>query len=324
MSLTQLDYPVTGAAGSFENIFPSQRALIVNFNRTDVTIASIASGTGGIVELTLDDTLDADLLEGDFVVWETDTYKLRTSKVVQVISTTVIEVDEVFTSADATNGFMNYRKSWFLEARYVADDTPTDEQTNVELVIEDFSQVPNALDGSVVLDISIVKDVLVPDFSLQTETAEGLFQLYKFQFRESYTGNRDGAWASPNVAPANDTPIMLVLATKDILFNEFVDEDVVLPIRFIESYPILFSYIYSDINDNGSTTLAFRYEQYKINKELISSTDIGTFNDNSGVISLFIPASEIDPDTVFIKAFVGAATSSGQYDPAQYDPTQYA
>ena len=324
MALTQLDYPVTGAAGSFENIFPSQRALNVNFNRTDVTIASIASGTGGIVELTLSSVLDADLLEGDFVIWETDSYKLRTSKVVQVISTTEIEVDEVFTSSDATNGFMNYRKSWFLEARFVAADTPTDQQANVELVIEDFSQVPNALDGSVVLDISIVKDVLVPDFTLQTEVAEGLFQLYKIQFRESFTGNRDGAWISPNVSPANDTPIMLVLASKDIAFNEFVDEDVVLPIRFIESYPTLFSYIYSDVNDNGSTQLTFRYEQYKINKELISSTEIGTFNNISAVINLLIQASEIQPNTVFIKAFVDAATSSAQYDPSQYDPAQYA
>lgn len=324
MSLTQLDYPVTGEVGSFENIFPSQRALNVNFNRTDVTIASIASGTGLIVELTLSSVLDADLLEGDFVVWETDSYKLRTSKVVQVISTTVIEVDEVFTSTDATNGFMNYRKSWFLEARFVAATTPTDEQDNVELVIEDFSQVPNALDGSVVLDISIVKDVLIPDFSLQTEIAEGLFQIYKFQFRESFTGNRDGTWISPNVGPANDTPIMLVLATKDIAFNEFVDEDVVLPIRFIESYPTLFSFIYSDVNDEGATQLTFRYEQYKINKELINSTEIGVFNDDSGVINLFIPASEIQPRTVFIKAFVDVVTSNAQYDPTQYDPAQYA
>lgn len=324
MALTQLDYPVTGEVGSFENIFPSQRALNVNFNRTDVTIASIASGTGGIVELTLDDDLDADLVEGDFIVWETDSYKLRTSKVVQRISDTVIEIGEVFTSSDATNGFVNYRKSWFLEARFVADDTPTDQQDNVELVIEDFSQVPNALDGSVVLDISIVKDVLVPDFTLQTELAEGLFQLYKFQFRESFDGNRDGTWISPNVSPANDTPIMLVLASKDIAFNEFVDEDVILPIRFIESYPTLFSFIYSDVNDEGSTQLTFRYEQYKINKELINSTEIGVFNDDSGVINLFIPASEIQPRTVFIKAFVDVVTSNAQYDPTQYDPTQYA
>lgn len=320
--LTQLDYPVTGDVGSFNNIFPSQKELNVNFNRLDVTIASIASGTGGIVELTLDDPLDANLIEGDFVVWQTDSYKLRVSRVVQVISPTVIETDDIFNSSDATNGFMNYRKSWYLEARFVEAETPTDQQDNVELVIKDFSRVPNALDGSLALDLSIVKDVLSPVFSIASGLVDSLSKLFKFQYRESYEGNRSGLWVSPNIAPANDTPIMLVMASKDVVFNNFTDENVN-QVKFAESYPILYSYIYSDINDNGTSTLKFRYEQYTLDKQLINNTDLGSFSDVSGVINLLISPDDIDGDAVFIKPFVELTTLNEQYDPTQYDPTQY-
>lgn len=323
MALTQLDYPVTGAVGTFVNIFPSQRALNVNFNRLDVTIASIASGTGGVVELTLSAILDIDLVAGDFVVWASDGYKLRSSRVLDVISTTVIEVEEIFTSSDATNGFMNYRKSWFLEARYVAANTPTDQQTNVELIIDDFSQVPNALNGDVVLDVSIVKDVLSPNLSISTGTADTLSQLFKFQYRESYNGNRDALWVSPNVAPANDTPIMLVMASQDVVFNDFSDASINL-IRFVEDYPLMFSYIYSDINDGGVSTLTFSYSEYTLDKQLINTTEIASFNDVSAVINLFIDPDDVDDSTVFIKTEVASVSDSGQYDPTQYDPTQYA
>lgn len=323
MSLTQLDYPVTGALGNFINIFPSQKALNVNFNRLDVTIATIASGTGGVVELTLSDILDVDLVSGDFVVWASDGYKLRTSRVIDVISATVIEVEEVFTSSDATNGFMNYRKNWFLEARFVAANTPTDQQANVVLIIDDFSQVPNALDGSVILDISVVKDVLEPSLSVVTELATTLSQLFKLQFRESFEGNRDGLWISPNVGPANDTPIMLVLASQNVAFNDFADASII-QIKFVEKYPLMFSYIYSDINDGGVSTLTFSYEQYTLDKQLISTTQISAFTDTSGVINLLIDPDDIDSSTVFIKTLVQTITQSGQYDPTQYDPTQYA
>lgn len=323
MSLTQLDYPVTGAVGTFMNIFPSQKLLNVNFQRLDVSISTIASGTGGVVELTLSAVLDSNLVDGDFVVWRSNGYSLRTSRILDVISTTVIEVDEVFVSSDATNGFMNYRKSWFLEARFVAANTPTDQQDNVELVIEDFAQVPNALDGSVVLDISIVKDVLVPAFSLTTEIATSLSKIFKFQFRESYDTNRNAAWISPNVAPANDSPIMLVLGSKEIVFNDFTDAGI-LRSKFAEKYPLMISSVYSDINDSGSNTLTFSLSQFKLNKELISITEIAAFVDVAGVINLFIDPNQYDDDTVFMQVTVAKTTSNAQYDPAQYDPAQYA
>lgn len=323
MALTQLDYPVTGEEGSFMNIFPSQKKLNVNFKRLDVLISSIASGTGGIVELTVGAPLDVDLIAGDYIVWATNSYKLRTSRVVQVISSTIIEVDDVFTSSDASNGFVNYRKSWFLEARFVAANTPTDQQTNVELVIDDFSQVPNALDGNLSLDLSIIKDVLSPDISLSTGVALSLSKVFKFQYRESYTGNRDGVWVSPNIAPANDTPIMLVLASKSIVFNDFSDSFIDI-INFAQDYPLILNYIYSDINDNGASELEFKYNQFSLNKTLISTISIGSFSDTSGVIILLINPNDISPSTVFIKPFVEMTTSNSQYDPTQYDPTQYA
>jgi len=315
--ITQLDYPVTGSVGTYQNIFPSHQALNVNFARKDVFINSIASGTGGVVELTLSAALDGNIAVGDFIVWESDGYSLRTSRILDIISPTVIEVDEVFTSSDATNGFVNYRKNWFLEARFVAKDTPTDQQANVELVINDFSQVPSSLEGLVSLDLSVIRDVLSADFSLQSEIVDNLFKEFKFQFRESYETNRDAAWVSPNP----DLPIMLVMASKPVVFNDFINSD---QFKFIQDYPLVTSYIYSDINDNGSNTLTFSLSQYTLSKSFISSFDVISFTDQSGLINLFIDPSTLDPAAVFIKFEVEKTTNNAQYDPSQYDPSQYA
>lgn len=315
--ITQLDYPVTGGIGTYENIFPSQKALNVNFERKDVLINSIASGTGGVVELTLADPLDGNIVDGDFIVWQTDSYSLRTSRILDIISPTVIEVDEVFSSSDATNGYVNYRKNWFLEARYVAKDTPTNQQTNVITVIDDFSQVPSALDGFVALDVSIVRDVLVPSFSLTSEINTNLFIEFKFQFRESYETNRDGAW----VSPSPDLPLMLVLASKDIVVNDFVNQDEYL---FVEDYPLMTSYIYTDINDNNNNTFSFQLSQYTLNKTLITTDEIFSTLNLSGVVNLYVSPNDIDDDAVFIKFNTEQTTDNAQYDPAQYDPAQYA
>lgn len=319
MSVTQLDYPVTGVEGSYLNVFPSHNPLNMNFLRRDVLISAIASGTNGVVELTLSNTLDNNLIVGDFVVWGTDGYSLRTSRILDIIDTVTIELDEVFTSTDNTNGFMNYRKNWYLEARFLSHKTATGAQTNVELLLEDFSQVPSSINGLVVLDLSVIRDILIPDFSLSTGISEGLSKMFKVQYRESYETNREGVW----ISPSDDIPIMLVLASQALTFNDFTDTNLTQG-RYYKDYPLLFSYIYSDINDNGLATVIFTLNQYTLSKELIMSKVIGELAEDSGVFNILVKPSDIYENTVFMNVSITKVYRNLQYDSSQYDGTQYS
>lgn len=323
MALTQLDYPVTGDIGTFNNIFPSQKPLNINFLRRDNLINTITSGTGGVVRIRTFDVLDPSLQAGDFIVWQTNSYSLRSSRILQRISNRRIDVDSVFNSTDATNGFINYRKNWFLEARFVDESTPTNEQGLVSLVIDNFAQVPNALDGSVSLDVSVIRDVLIPDFDISTGISDGLSKVFKIQYRESYEGERVLPWVSPNVAPANDTPIMLTLGSNKPTFNTFTDS-LISQGYFVKDNPTLVSYVYSNINDNGLSNITFSLSQYTLNKTLVSSTDIAVFENESGIFLLFIDPSTIDDNTVFITISDLVVVSNAQFDPLQFDPSQFS
>ena len=92
----------------------------------------------------------------------------------------------------------------------------------------------------------------------------------------------------------------------------------------MKKYPLMVSFVYSAINDSGSNTLTFNLSQFKLNKELISITEIFAFVDIAGVVNLFIDPSQYEDDTVFMQVNVAKTTSNAQYDPNQYDPTQYA
>lgn len=319
MALTLVNYPVTGSDGDYRNIFPSQRELNVSFNRKDILISSISSGTGGVVQITFSSNLDGSLSVGDFITWNTDAYGNRSSRVVNVISLTEIEIEDIFFSTDATNGWANYLKGWFVEVRFVDSATATDQQGVVNLVLDDFAQVPAGIDGNLSVDIAEVRDILIPDFSLESENIEGLSKSYKIQYRESYELNRNGTWISPNP----DVEVLLVMANKPLPFNDFTDLNISQGI-FYEGKTKIVTYIYSDVNDNGSSEVMFTLNQYTLNKQLLTTQPLVSFSDQSGVLSIKIDPGLIDEDTVFYTIEASLITSSNQYDPVQYDPVQYA
>lgn len=322
MAITQVNYPVTGSVGTYRNIFPSQRALNIDFLRRDGLISTISSGTDGNTRLELSAAYDVDLAVGDYVTWFSDAYTLRTNRVTELVDASTFDVDNPFNSTVATNGFVNYRKQWFLEARFVAKDTPTDEQDAV-LAIDDYSQIPSARDGSLSLDCSLPGDLLTPDFEVETGLATGLFTEFKVQFRESYSTDRAKTW----VSPTPDVPIMLVLGTQTMPFNDFTDTTV-LQKRFIWSYPYLFTYVYSMINDNADNVVTFNLLQYDISKNLIDTqAGYNVATDLNGVYLVRFTADEGDnilDECAFIEITALVTSSAGQYDPTQYDPTQYA
>jgi len=320
MSITQTSWPVTGAGTNLQNIFPSFKTLPVDFKRVDDTVASLSSGTGGLVQMVFSNAFDVDLVAGNYIVWESDGYSLRSSRIEQIINTTTILIDEVFTNANAANSFVNYRKNYYLEARFVEKNTTTNEQTNVVLVLDEHSRVPNTLEGDILLDMSVIGDLITTDFSISSGLISNFFQEFKMQYRESYQGQRNLSWNSPS----QDDNIMVAISADTVPFNDFTDKDFE-GLFFADAYPSFLTYIRSDINDTDpNTQLLFTLHQYAIDKTILQSDVIASFTNISGVIGLFADPATIGNSTVFIRMVASVVTSTGQYDTGQYDSSQYA
>lgn len=316
MAIINTSYPVTGTVGAYSNIFPSQRRLDFTMRRKDAGITSISSGTDGVVRIEADDTL-ADISVGDYVSWGSDAYTARSSRVIAVIDVDTIEVDLPFTSTNASNGFVNYKRNWFLEVRFVKKDTATDSQVAVELF--DFtSKFNSSLVGNVTANISLPYVFLNPEFTTTSGFASGLFTEYKVQYRESWDQNRTEDW----ISPTPDVPIMLVHGSGDIEPLTFSDYGQLK--RFVRGYPIMGTFIYSSVNDGeGGNQITLRMKTYTIGKVLIDETIIVQEDNFNGVYVYAIDTSVLPSDAVFIKLESELVADVGQYDGDQYDPTQY-
>ncbi len=316
MALTEIDYPVTGTVGTYQNTFPSQKPLYANFNRKDGLMASISSGTNSKVRIEMSVAYGS-INVGQFVTFESDGYLLQSAKVLALPTATSLEVDVPFSSVNAANGFVNYKRNYYLEIRYVAPDSASDDQSASE-IMEDFSQLANARNGDIQANISAPAQLIAPDFEIQNGVAANLFQTYKIQFRESYEGARSEAWISPVL----DIAIMLVHASVDVVADSFTDPTITK--RFIKGFPLVYSLIYSAINDSGNNDLRVVLSQYDIGQMLISEADVVIISNMNGVYILSIDTDGFDVDTAFLKFSYVLSTNNAQYDPTQYDPSQYA
>jgi len=318
MALNSISYPVTGTAGAYSNIFPSQRPLDFTATRKDVGITSISSGAGGVVQIEAAATL-TDIAVGDYITWGTDAYTARSSRVTAVIAVDTIEVDALFSSTNVTNGFLNYKKNWFLEIRYVEKDSATDDQDAIALF--DFNAKYNSsIVGLVSANIALPYVFLVPDFDTTANGFNtGLYTEYKIQFRESWENNRSELWESPST----DIKIMLVHGTEDIEPLKFSDYGQLK--RYVRGYPLMTTFIYSDVNDGvGGNQITLLITEYTIDKLLVTDYTLATLSNFNGVYSLVIDPSTLDASTVFIELVSEYVADIGQYDPDDYDPSDYA
>lgn len=316
MPLTNITYPITETSGQFSNnIFPSQKPLNFTARRIDQAIAAITSGTDGVVRINCASPLTGVGL-GDFVAFGTDSYSPRTSLVINVIDPNTIEVDEVFTSTNVTNSFINYLKDYFLEIRYVEGDSVSDDQAAIQ-VLKDFSQVPNDVEGNIVANIALPSDLVLPTVVTSTQVVDDMSSYYKIQYRESFAGTRDGTWVSPSV----DAPILLIHAATSAL-EGFTDVE--LTKLYTRQYPVYYSYVHSSVNE-VTNEVTISCNEYDIKQNLTNTKAIATLNNVNGYVQIVVLPGDVAANTVFLEFTAAVISDTGQYDPVDYETaTDYA
>lgn len=315
--ITQTAQPIQGELNAYNNVFPSQKPVEYTFNRKDIEILAISSGVDNNVRIQASADFD-DIQVGDYVTWQSGGYSLRSNKVVSIISPDTIEVLLQFSSTDASSGWMNYYRRYYLEARFVERDTVTDEQ-NAIVIIGYNSQISNDKEGNITLDCATVSDLITPVIDLSVDVQPTLTTGFKIQYRESWDNNRDGAWVSPSL----DVPILLVHASKDITFNEFIDESNYTG-KFWRGYPLVVGLIHSSVNDNGQNTVKIDANKHLIDKSISSTIEVSNDFDLNGLVIPKIYPADIEEGIVYLSFSATITGEARQYDPTQYDPTQYA
>lgn len=315
--LTLLSTPITGTEGFYENVFPSQAPVEYIFNRKDTEIVSISSGTNNNVRIETVDPL-TDLEVGDFITWESNGYTLKSSRVTAKPAANQIEVLFSFFSTNALNGWVNFKKRWYLEARYVREQSDTDEQEALD-IIDYRSQVTNSKNGNVTLDASIVSDILEPSLDLVEPEQPSFSTTFKVQYRESWLNNRSEDWVSPDP----DVPVLLVHGSRDLPSSGFVD-DSIFTRKFWRGYPMFVNFIHSYVNDNDTNRVQLFANRRFIDKKIIEQTEEVNELSVNGLIVFKILPEDISEDTVFIDFKSLITSEKFQYDPEQYDCSQYA
>ena len=315
--ITLISTPIEGAEGTYKNVFPSQSPVDYNFNRKDGVITSITSGADNKVNI-VSSVAFTDIVAGDFVTWETDTYQLVSTRVINVISPTSIEVDRTFFSTNVGNGWINFKKRWYLEARFVRPLTATDEQTALPVV--DYEAVlSSSKSGDVVLDVSVLSDLIDPVLDLSTTEQDSFSSVFKVQYRESWEGNRAELWTSPTP----DVPVLLIHGSREIPSDAFIDESLYSR-KMWRGYPVYVSYSHSAINDQDTNGVIITGTRHQANKTEIDSFEVSNSLDINGLLITKIAPEEITEETMFLTFGARVTSNKFQYDPNQYDSTQYA
>ena len=315
--LTLLSTPITGTEGFYENVFPSQAPVEYKFNRQDTVINSVTSGTNGNARIQTDDDL-IDLEVGDFITWETNGYTLKSSRVSAKPAANQIEVLFPFSTTNSINGWCNFRKRWYVEARYVRSVTATDEQNALEII--DFrSEISNSKNGDVTLDCSLVSDILDPKLDLVEPEQKTFSTTFKIQYRESWLNNREEDWISPDP----DVPVLLIHGSRDIPSDGFID-DTQFTRKFWRGYPLFVNYVHSFVNDQDTNRVQLFANRRRINKTLIETIEEVNELAVNGLVVFKILPEDVSEETTFINFESLVTSEKFQYDPEQYDPTQYA
>ncbi len=317
MPLTNVVYPIEGSEGVYKNTYPSNKELFFTARRVDQEILSITSGTDDNVKITTLNPMEG-VEVGDFVVFGSDEYESQSAKVLITngADPTEIDVDLRFTSSVSTNGFINYHKNYYLQIRYIRKNSTTSDQNAIEL-FNDYTQSPNDLDGNIQANITLPAELIDPDFDIATGMADNLSQSYKIQYRESYSGSRSLDW----VSPSPDFPLLLIHGTKNIPDNNFTDTEQTK--RYVKGYPLMYSFVYSDVNDGGANQVIISATQLDIKQKEIQTDEVfNDFNVN-GVGLIYIDPATIDDDCAFITFSLSASSSLGQYSGEDYEPDDY-
>ncbi len=225
----------------------------------------------------------------------------------------------------------NTHLNWFMEIRYIvsnAGQTPN----YLDEIISNYDRFQASPDGYVIANVTRPSDLIVPDFSVGNGKNK-LDISYKIQYRESYDGYRNGPWTSPPPVGTVTTDIPITLVHASVPVNTGLTDEGMTK-RFTKGYPLMYSYIHSNKNDNLKyrvNRVQFFYKELTVsqgnpyggdaNEFKVGHGDITGLN---GVYIIMVDTRTFHEDTFFVVVRAEVTSDKRQYNSLDYDPGDYA
>jgi hypothetical protein len=305
MALTLVTNPVGSAA---VKLFPGFRPVEFVFKREDLAVTSVESGSGGI-QINVGTDLTSYLEAGDtiYVYSEGAAYTYDGTGIILGITASDITIDIPYVQ-DATGGYINYLKNYYVEMQCVDRAFATSQVLPFSLTSDGDAA------GNIIIDVSVVNDLnrqreAIADGHLIDSRKE-----FEVQYRQVYDGSAEA------FTLINNKAVVLVYATDepdtDEILNAFDTPKLYL------GYPA--ALVIAHEEDAASSTMQMVYRELDANQiEVASGVLTELDSDVNGFLSWEWPSdASVSLATKYIE-FDFDLNVLSEYDSNEYAATDY-
>jgi len=313
MSLTLTSYPVTVVQGVINNIFAGFKPIEIEFERQDISIASIASAPDNKVQVNIASDITSELQVGDFIYIYSEgaTYTYNaTAEVTNVLfnsPNTEIDIDLDFIEV-STGGYSNYKQNYNVDMVLTNSD-------NFAINLLGFNlQQTGTNAGAIIFDVNLINDLNCQDFVDQLTGREITEGRIKFNVKYREVWREDDSQLYTEI----DNPIIAIFATENNGIEEF-NNVFPEPILYL-GYPMGIGLIHSDRNFSG-LSVKTSFDELDINKnDITTDNDLKEFD--LGAYGILLSTTEdtaltLDSDTKYIRLKTNL-TGLTEYEPTEY------
>lgn len=306
MALTLVTNPVgTGTVKLFAG-FDDVKFI---FKREDLAITSVESGSGGIrINITTDLTSYLSVGDSIYVYSEGADYTYDAVGTILSLTATDVTTDIPYVQ-DATGGYINYLKNYYVEMQCVDKNFATSNKLPFNLTSDGDAA------GNIEIDVSVVNDLNRQRGSIADGLITESAQEFEVQYREVYDGS------SNSYTLIDNKLVVLLYATDD------PETDVIL--NSFEVPKIYLGYeaalvIAKEADPNGST-IKIVYDELDINNNTVASDELSELDSDVNGFLMWKIASDISLNeaTKFIN-FDFDLNVLADYDSNDYDSNDYA
>lgn len=305
MALTLVTNPVGSAA---VKLFAGFKPVEFVFKREDLAITGIESGSGGI-QINVGTDLTSYLSAGDtiYVYSEGAAYTYNGTGTILGITATDITIDIPYVQ-NATGGYINYLKNYYVEMQCVDRQFPTSLVLPFSLASDGDAAGNISIDVSVANDINRQREAIISGHLVSSRVE------FEVQYRQVYLGS------SESFTLINNKAVVLLYATEDPVNDEILNYFDIPKLYLGYSAALVIAHE----EDTASSTIKMTYKELDANQVQVATGELDELNsDVNGFISWEWPDdATVSLATQYIE-FGFEVNVLAEYDKDDYESTDY-
>lgn len=306
MALTLTTNPVGSASVKLFAGFDDVKFI---FKREDLQITGVESGSGGVkINVTTDLTTYLSAGDSIYLYSEGNNHTYNNTGVILSITATDITIDVAYIQ-DATGGYINYLKNYYVELQCVDKNFSTSNKLPFNLTGDGDAA------GNIEIDVSEANDLNRQRGNIEDGLISESKQEFEVQYREVYEGSSNG------YTLINNKLVVLLYSTDepetDVILNNFDIPKIYL------GYEAAIAIAHEE--DPTGSTITMNYKEFDVNKNQINSGTLSELDSDANGFILWKIASNISLNEITrYLQFEFDVNVVADYDSNDYDSNDYA